>query len=434
MAYVGDELWFVNTRFSCLATHDPDHSFAPVWRPKFISQLTPDDRCHLNGLGLVDGRPRWVTALGETDTAGGWRENKKSGGILIDIESNEIVARGLSMPHSPRWHAGRLWLLGIGHRQPGLRRPGHAAGTSRSCISTASRAAWKWSATWRSSACRKSAKRPSSAASKSPSGCKETERTCGVWVVDIQRGQVVAFLKFEEAVQEIFAVALLPGMRFPDLINDNAELVGSSFVLPDDGAARRAGRTAQLRADCGKPGIAAPPVACNAGRTVIQWLARNADNCLRSIIISHLRRTSHDIVAVIARRSLCRRFMCLADRCRKLATDHAASTTASKLRALIIDGQNNHDWKTTTPLLQEGAGIERPVHGRRRHVAAGAGRHERLPAEVRRLRRRRQQLQRRPLAEPRRRRISKRTSRAAADSSPSTRPTTRSPIGPSTTA
>ena len=57
MAYVGDDVWFVNTRFSCLATHDPDHSFAPVWRPKFISQLTPDDRCHLNGLGVVDGRP-----------------------------------------------------------------------------------------------------------------------------------------------------------------------------------------------------------------------------------------------------------------------------------------------------------------------------------------------------------------------------------------
>ena len=62
---------------------------------------------------------------------------------------------------------------------------------------------------------------------------QETERTCGVWVVDIQRGEVVAFLKFEDAVQEIFAVALLPGQRFPDLINDNAEIVGSSFVLPD---------------------------------------------------------------------------------------------------------------------------------------------------------------------------------------------------------
>src|SRR5262245_16293143 len=114
MAYVNEQVLFVNTRFSCLATHDPNHSFAPVWRPKFITQLTPDDRCHLNGLGLLNGKPKWATALGETDSAGGWRENKKSGGILIDIESNEIIARNLSMPHSPRWHAGRLWLLESG--------------------------------------------------------------------------------------------------------------------------------------------------------------------------------------------------------------------------------------------------------------------------------------------------------------------------------
>src|ERR1700760_1798282 len=114
MAYIEEKLWFVNTRFSCLATHDADHSFDPVWRPKFISQLTPDDRCHLNGLGLKNGRPQWATALGATDTGGGWRENKKSGGILIDIETNEIVARDLSMPHSPRWHGGGLVLLESG--------------------------------------------------------------------------------------------------------------------------------------------------------------------------------------------------------------------------------------------------------------------------------------------------------------------------------
>ena len=210
----------------------PDHSFAPVWRPKFISQLTPDDRCHLNGLGLVDGRPRWVTALGETDTAGGWRENKKSGGILIDIESNEIVARGLSMPHSPRWHAGRLWLLesgtgSLGHVDltTGRYEPiVHLDGFTRG-LEMVGNLAFIGLSQVRETAV--------FSGIQITERLQETERTCGVWVVDIQRGQVVAFLKFEEAVQEIFAVALLPGIRFPDLINDNAELVGSSFVLPD---------------------------------------------------------------------------------------------------------------------------------------------------------------------------------------------------------
>jgi uncharacterized protein (TIGR03032 family) len=232
MAYVGEELWFVNTRFSCLATHDPDHSFAPVWRPKFISQLTPDDRCHLNGLGLAEGRPRWATALGETNAAGGWRENKKSGGILIDIESNEIVARGLSMPHSPRWHAGRLWLLesgtgslghvdlASGHYEPIVQLDGFTRG-----LEIVGNLAFVGLSQVRETAVFSGIQITERLA--------ETQRTCGVWVIDIDRGQVLAFLKFEEAVQEIFAVALLPGMRFPDLINDDAELVGSSLVLPD---------------------------------------------------------------------------------------------------------------------------------------------------------------------------------------------------------
>src|SRR3954467_1653953 len=228
-----DELLFVNTRFSCLATHDPEHSFAPVWRPRFISQLTPDDRCHLNGLCVVDGKPKWVTALGETDTAGGWRENKKSGGILIDIDSNEIVARNLSMPHSPRWHAGHLWLLesgtgslgtidvSTGKYEPIVRLDGFTRG-----LEMVGNLAFVGLSQVRETAV--------FSGIQITERLQETERTCGVWVVDIQRGQVVAFLKFEEAVQEVFAVALLPGMRYPDLINDNPELIGSSFVLPDE--------------------------------------------------------------------------------------------------------------------------------------------------------------------------------------------------------
>jgi uncharacterized protein (TIGR03032 family) len=232
MAYVGDELWFVNTRFSCLATHDPDHSFAPVWRPKFISQYTPDDRCHLNGLGLVNGRARWCTALGETDTSGGWRDNKKSGGILIDMDSNEIVARGLSMPHSPRWHNGRLWLLesgtgSLGHVDLATGRYEpivHLDGFTRG-LEMVGNLAFVGLSQVRESAV--------FSGIQITERLKDTERTCGVWVIDIHRGQPTAFLKFEEAVQEIFAVALLPGSRFPDVINDNAELIGSSFILPD---------------------------------------------------------------------------------------------------------------------------------------------------------------------------------------------------------
>src|SRR5262245_57299769 len=111
------ELWIVSTRFSCLATLSPDYSFVPRWRPPFISALAGEDRCHLNGLAIVDDKPRFVTALGATDTRDGWRADKPHGGCIIDVPSGELVARGLSMPHSPRWHDRRLWLLEAGPGQ-----------------------------------------------------------------------------------------------------------------------------------------------------------------------------------------------------------------------------------------------------------------------------------------------------------------------------
>ena len=119
----GDRLWFVNTRFSCLCTLDRVHSFVPRWRPSFITDLAPEDRCHLNGLCLIDGHPAAVTALGETDSPGGWRANKPDGGVLIEPATGRVLLRGLSMPHSPRWHNGRLWVLRSGPGSLGFLDP-----------------------------------------------------------------------------------------------------------------------------------------------------------------------------------------------------------------------------------------------------------------------------------------------------------------------
>ncbi len=111
MAWAGDTLWGVNTRFSCLCTFDMHHSFRPAWTPYFISDLQPEDRCHLNGMVLEDGTPRYVTALGRTDHRKGWREHRQTGGIVMDVLSNEIVLNGLPMPHSPRLIRGKLFIV-----------------------------------------------------------------------------------------------------------------------------------------------------------------------------------------------------------------------------------------------------------------------------------------------------------------------------------
>ena len=116
----GGEVVFVNTRFNCLAKTSPAHSFKPVWKPPFISKIVDEDRCHLNGLAMENGRSRYVTAASRSDTIDGWRDRRADGGIVMDIESKAVVCEGLSMPHSPRMWNGKLWVLNSGQGELGF--------------------------------------------------------------------------------------------------------------------------------------------------------------------------------------------------------------------------------------------------------------------------------------------------------------------------
>ena len=228
LAWADDELWVVNTRFSCLCTLHPDYSFIPHWRPPFITALTPDDRCHLNGLCVVDGRPRYVTALGTTDTPGGWRADKPRGGVLLDVPTGELLARGLCMPHSPRWHNGRMWLLESGTGRlltadaGGRCEPvAEVAGFARG-LALAGRYAFVGL----------SKIRPTSAMDGVPLADRRDELKCGVAVVDVRAGRVIASLDFQTAVEETFDVQLLPGVRFPEVIGFQQDTVNQTFVVP----------------------------------------------------------------------------------------------------------------------------------------------------------------------------------------------------------
>ena len=231
MAFAGSELWVVNTRFSCLCTLDDEHSFVPRWRPWFVSGYAAEDRCHLNGLEVVDGKPKYVTALGTSDTAGGWRENKAGGGVLIDVENNEFICRGLSMPHSPRWYQDKLWVLESGNGSLAtvdletgqLETVAELPGFTRGLDFIGPYAFVGLSQV-----------RESAVFSGISLTERVSERSCGVWVVDIRSGQTVAFLKFEDAVQEVFAVSVLQGIRFPDVLAINDPAVGMSYALPDE--------------------------------------------------------------------------------------------------------------------------------------------------------------------------------------------------------
>lgn len=227
------DLWFVNTLFSTLCSLDASHSFVPRWRPAFISGYAPEDRCHLNGLGMRDGQLRYLTALGESNSAQGWRENKTNGGVLMDSTINETITRGLAMPHSPRWHDGRLWLLEsgrgalvvvdpqTGEKSDVVRLPGFVRG-----LAFLGKVAFVGLSRLRE---------------KHPFGeidiaTEDGDRQCGIWAVHIDTGQILGLLKFTGGVQEIFAVSAISGVRFPEIIHEGA-LLETCYALPDSALA-----------------------------------------------------------------------------------------------------------------------------------------------------------------------------------------------------
>jgi uncharacterized protein (TIGR03032 family) len=224
----GNEIWFVNTLFSCLAAIDLDSSFVPKWRPPFVSALSPEDRCHLNGVAVVDGSPRCVTALGVSDTPNGWRDNKGTGGVIIDVQTGTVVTEGLCMPHSPRVHDGRLWVLESGNGALATVDPGTGSVTTvvelpgfTRGLAFAGPYAFVGLSQVRESvfAGIPVVERP--------------ERLCGVWVVDLRDASVAGFLRFQGSVEEIFDVQVLPH-RFPEVAEQDNDLVGTSFVVPTE--------------------------------------------------------------------------------------------------------------------------------------------------------------------------------------------------------
>ena len=231
LAWAGDELWAVNTGFNCLCTFDHAHSFVPRWRPPFIHKFSAADHCHLNGLAIRNARPTTVTALGTSDEPGGWRANKATGGVLIDVPSGEMISTGLSMPHSPRWHQDRLWVLesgqgslgvvdvGSGQVETVVRLPGFTRGLAFSgslAFVGLSRV------------------RESAVFGGLPITNSGKERQCGIWVVDIETGQVLAALVFDGEVHELFAVELIHGSVSPELIMSGShhDALSRTFIVP----------------------------------------------------------------------------------------------------------------------------------------------------------------------------------------------------------
>ena len=226
---------FVSTLFSCLARPHPRYSLAPFWKPPFVSRYAAEDRCHLNGLAMRDGRPALVTCVGRSDANEGWREHRRDGGLLIDVASSEVVAEGLSMPHSPRWYRDRLWLLNAGTGEFG-----HVEIDSGRFVPVAFCPGFMRGLSFVGdyAVVGISEQREKSSMSDLLLDERLRERgvkaRCAVQVIDLRRGDVAHELRIEGAVTELFDTAVLPGCRNPGAIGFQSDEIRRTLVLPPD--------------------------------------------------------------------------------------------------------------------------------------------------------------------------------------------------------
>lgn len=222
LAWCGGGLVMVNTLCNCLATLESPWSFKPIWKPPFISDTTPSDRCHLNGLAISEDEsaPAYVTLHGISDIENGWRDNKATGGAVLEISTGRILTGDLSMPHSPRLYQGELYALNSGKGEllridrnsgeyevvaqlPGFTRGldliGNIAVVGLSRI------------------------RESAVFGGLPLQERQEDLRCGVALVDLKRGELKGYCWFESGVEEIFSVLVLPGFCNPNVIGPNSK-------------------------------------------------------------------------------------------------------------------------------------------------------------------------------------------------------------------
>lgn len=228
---------FVATRFGCLATLSERFGFESLWRPAFLSRLAAEDRCHLNGLAMQNGRPLYVTACSQTDVVDGWRDQRRDGGCVIDITDNRVVADRLSMPHSPRLHEQRLWLLDSGRGYLGFVDqgrferltfcPGYARGLAfvdRFAVVGLSKP------------------REHSFIGLELQEQLESRRAqawCGLQIIDLGSGDVVHWLRIEGNIAELYDVAVLPGVVRPKALGFKTDEISRNVWAVDGGTVKR---------------------------------------------------------------------------------------------------------------------------------------------------------------------------------------------------
>jgi uncharacterized protein (TIGR03032 family) len=227
---------FVATSFGCIATLSERSSFTPLWRPAFLSKLAAEDRCHLNGLALADGRPRYATAVSTSDVVDGWRDRRQGGGVVLEVPESRVIASGLSMPHSPRLYRGRLWLHNSGTGHFGSIDPGggpfepltFCPGYLRGLAFVGDYAVVGLSRP-------RDDKTFGGLALEAELAKRETDARCGLLIIDLCSGNVAHWLRVEGLVRELYDVVVLPQVCRPMALGFKTDEIQRTIAIGEDG-------------------------------------------------------------------------------------------------------------------------------------------------------------------------------------------------------
>ncbi|HWH62423.1 MAG TPA: TIGR03032 family protein [Ginsengibacter sp.] len=223
------KLWAVNTLFSCLVTIDDTCSFKPQWIPPFIKTLESGDFCHLNGMAMVNELPKYVSMFGQTNTIKGWRNGVETNGLIMDIESNEVLAQSLSMPHSPRWFDGKLYCLlsatgqliqidiNSGKYDIIAQLKGFLRGMAKrgDYLFIGLSKLRQNASTFRDLAITKDAV------------------YCGIEIIHLPTGANVGNIRYQQSVEEIYDVQIVPGALQPGILNHTTATHRLALHTPD---------------------------------------------------------------------------------------------------------------------------------------------------------------------------------------------------------
>jgi uncharacterized protein (TIGR03032 family) len=228
---------FIATGFGCIATTSERSSFTPLWRPPFLSKQAAEDRCHLNGLALADGRPRFVTAVSTSDVIDGWRDRRVDGGVVLEVPEGRVIASGLSMPHSPRLYRGRLWLHNSGAGQFGSIDPDggrfepltFCPGYLRGLAFVGDYAVVGLSQPRRDQTF-------SGLPLDEELAKRSADPRCGLMIIDLRTGDIAHWLRVDGMVRELYDVAALPLVSRPMAFGFKSDEIQRTIAIGDRGS------------------------------------------------------------------------------------------------------------------------------------------------------------------------------------------------------